>query len=108
MLVVLYYPQRTRHPRPSPYTTPFRSSTNGYRPIASRLVVTPLIQDRAHQYVSNHHRERASRRQRVPIVPPTRFGASGPEVCLPRSEEHTSELQSRFEVICRLLLGKKK
>src|SRR5699024_11684073 len=27
---------------------------------------------------------------------------------LPRSEEHTSELQSRFELVCRLLLEKKK
>src|SRR5699024_11493929 len=26
---------------------------------------------------------------------------------LNRSEEHTSELQSRFELVCRLLLGKK-
>src|SRR5437868_11818548 len=26
----------------------------------------------------------------------------------PRSEEHTSELQSRFDIVCRLLLGKKK
>src|SRR5699024_12399073 len=25
-----------------------------------------------------------------------------------RSEEHTSELQSRFELVCRLLLGKKR
>src|SRR5207249_10752267 len=29
----------------------------------------------------------------------------GPEV---RSEEHTSELQSRFDLVCRLLLEKKK
>src|SRR5699024_11754122 len=27
---------------------------------------------------------------------------------VPRSEEHTSELQSRFELVCRLLLEKKK
>src|SRR5207249_11987136 len=27
---------------------------------------------------------------------------------IPRSEEHTSELQSRFELVCRLLLEKKK
>src|SRR6266513_5172589 len=27
---------------------------------------------------------------------------------LSRSEEHTSELQSRFEIVCRLLLEKKK
>src|SRR5438067_7702694 len=28
--------------------------------------------------------------------------------CTPRSEEHTSELQSRFDLVCRLLLEKKK
>src|SRR5437868_12354881 len=36
-----------------------------------------------------------------PVVPPT-IDASG------RSEEHTSELQSRFDLVCRLLLEKKK
>src|SRR6266513_4485025 len=30
------------------------------------------------------------------------------EVTCPRSEEHTSELQSRFDLVCRLLLEKKK
>src|SRR5699024_12522240 len=30
------------------------------------------------------------------------------DVRLPRSEEHTSELQSRFDLVCRLLLEKKK
>src|SRR5699024_12857113 len=28
--------------------------------------------------------------------------------CAERSEEHTSELQSRFDLVCRLLLEKKK
>src|SRR5690349_22365805 len=28
--------------------------------------------------------------------------------CVPRSEEHTSELQSRRDLVCRLLLEKKK
>src|SRR5207249_9244274 len=28
--------------------------------------------------------------------------------CASRSEEHTSELQSRFDLVCRLLLEKKK
>src|SRR5207249_5766585 len=32
----------------------------------------------------------------------------GVESRAPRSEEHTSELQSRFEIVCRLLLAKKK
>src|SRR5207249_11382163 len=31
-----------------------------------------------------------------------------PEAYRPRSEEHTSELQSRFDLVCRLLLEKKK
>src|SRR5207249_11737512 len=31
-----------------------------------------------------------------------------PDPCLARSEEHTSELQSRFDLVCRLLLEKKK
>src|SRR5207249_10695163 len=31
-----------------------------------------------------------------------------PPVVLTRSEEHTSELQSRFDLVCRLLLEKKK
>src|SRR2546422_7543228 len=33
--------------------------------------------------------------------------ARGPTVCV-RSEEHTSELQSRLHLVCRLLLEKKK
>src|SRR2546428_7989634 len=31
-----------------------------------------------------------------------------PEATRPRSEEHTSELQSRSDLVCRLLLEKKK
>src|SRR5699024_6533471 len=32
---------------------------------------------------------------------------TGPGFVPPRSEEHTSELQSRFDIVCRLLLEKK-
>src|SRR5437868_15422737 len=39
------------------------------------------------------------------ICPAT--GSSGP-IAPDRSEEHTSELQSRFDLVCRLLLEKKK
>src|SRR5437868_8036535 len=38
-------------------------------------------------------------------------GTEGPRLGVavaPRSEEHTSELQSRFDLVCRLLLEKKK
>src|SRR5438067_7981579 len=44
----------------------------------------------------------------------TKRSAKGVEFCstpftkYPRSEEHTSELQSRFDLVCRLLLEKKK
>src|SRR5437868_9106089 len=34
--------------------------------------------------------------------------AGGPRLPDHRSEEHTSELQSRFDLVCRLLLEKKK
>src|SRR5215475_15463301 len=34
--------------------------------------------------------------------------APGPPACWSRSEEHTSELQSRENLVCRLLLEKKK
>src|SRR6266849_2239381 len=37
-----------------------------------------------------------------------RIGASNAEVSRFRSEEHTSELQSRVDLVCRLLLEKKK
>src|SRR5262249_60373077 len=35
-------------------------------------------------------------------------GTRGPERCSSRSEEHTSELQSLTNLVCRLLLVKKK
>src|SRR3989449_6844380 len=41
----------------------------------------------------------------TPVVA-TRCG--GPEDIVKRSEEHTSELQSRLHLVCRLLLEKKK
>src|SRR5437868_11330497 len=37
-----------------------------------------------------------------------RFGSYVERVGVLRSEEHTSELQSRFDLVCRLLLEKKK
>src|SRR5699024_11376507 len=43
------------------------------------------------------------RRSRAPLA-----GTSPPGLGRIRSEEHTSELQSRFDLVCRLLLEKKK
>src|SRR5207249_11991928 len=47
-----------------------------------------------------------SRDSRWRRFPPERF-AIRKSICH-RSEEHTSELQSRFDLVCRLLLEKKK
>src|SRR2546429_3792520 len=44
-----------------------------------------------------------------PVPRPLRLGAGALcAVADPRSEEHTSELQSRLHLVCRLLLEKKK
>src|SRR5687768_17900812 len=43
-----------------------------------------------------------------PPPPPRRRPAAGRPAPGPRSEEHTSELQSRLHLVCRLLLEKKK
>src|SRR5207249_7968505 len=47
---------------------------------------------------------------RVSVGVSVRDGDSGFFIFIlpPRSEEHTSELQSRFDLVCRLLLEKKK
>src|SRR5438067_10435530 len=63
-----------------PYTTLFRSGSRSWPPRARRR------SDRC--------------RDRRPARPATSRPA--------RSEEHTSELQSRFDLVCRLLLEKKK
>src|SRR5438067_11922201 len=44
----------------------------------------------------------------VPHESERRRGDGGEDQQVIRSEEHTSELQSRFDLVCRLLLEKKK
>src|SRR5260221_7883264 len=76
-----------------PYTTLFRSGT-------SQRLLPPhgrALQPRLHHH---HHQSRPARVVRaVPEEAPGRC---------PRSEEHTSELQSHSDLVCRLLLEKKK
>src|SRR5438067_7172258 len=45
---------------------------------------------------------------RTPFTPEWYANASRVDIVRNRSEEHTSELQSRFDLVCRLLLEKKK
>src|SRR2546422_8369435 len=56
---------------------------------------------------SRGHGERA-RRRRACRVCGSPHRALGGGAGSPRSEEHTSELQSRLHLVCRLLLEKKK
>src|SRR3712207_8970541 len=79
-----------------PYTTLFRSpiSTTSPPPISAFSVRPPT-------------RSRASRtRTEAPAAASAR-AAARPARPPPRSEEHTSELQSRQYLVCRLLLEKK-
>src|SRR5256885_6360776 len=76
-----------------PYTTLFRSE------LADRLRLAVLAVVR----------KPAGPPQRLPVVAGVeqRVGGGAAGV-LPRSEEHTSELQSPCNLVCRLLLEKKK
>src|SRR2546430_12301000 len=51
---------------------------------------------------------RSSNQKLLSIPPSVWKGAIWIGVCLVRSEEHTSELQSQSNLVCRLLLEKKK
>src|SRR3712207_8513549 len=79
-----------------PYTTLFRSTTASQAGMAAGwAAVAPCTARTALQAAGQRHREAsAHRRDRGHHVP--------------RSEEHTSELQSRQYLVCRLLLEKKK
>src|SRR5699024_12646079 len=90
---------RRRLPRSSlfPYTTLFRSLRPGVvqRPRSAAQPQTAAQEAR-------DRRDPARARARRPDLRADQAVLQG------RSEEHTSELQSRFDLVCRLLLEKKK
>src|SRR2546428_4356626 len=51
---------------------------------------------------------RSAASREIQASPAAAFPEPERERALPRSEEHTSELQSRSDLVCRLLLEKKK
>src|SRR5206468_13013943 len=84
-----------RRPPPStlfPYTTLFRSAAASRCSAASRARRTPTLRQ------GPRTRRRAASRAAARRTPAR---------CTSRSEEHTSELQSRSDLVCRLLLEKK-
>src|SRR2546427_5748260 len=75
-----------------PYTTLFRSATfSGRRPVEPWKMTSSILPPRS---------------RRGDCSPRTQRTAS--EMLDLRSEEHTSELQSQSNLVCRLLLEKKK
>src|SRR3712207_7167096 len=84
-----------------PYTTLFRSDDAAS---ASNDVASAST---SHGSIALHREQRGAPRS----IGPTRFRApqlGHARMDTPRSEEHTSELQSRQYLVCRLLLEKKK
>src|SRR2546422_7979552 len=79
-----------------PYTTLLRSA----RDVAGRVLRRVLDPVHCDGRVGRTARAAAGRAQRT--VPPRR------RATLFRSEDHTSELQSRLHLVCHLLLEKKK
>src|SRR3712207_7311716 len=94
ILRLVFFLMIRRPPRSTlfPYTTLFRSARRAReRPARTADVEPPRHRD---PLLLLPHRR------------PRRGG--GPAAPAPRSEEHTSELQSRQYLVCRLLLEKKK
>src|SRR3712207_8428230 len=86
-----------------PYTTLFRS-----RQPLNGAIVTVSISDLLHQTDAQRERYARDVRARVHELY-ERLGIRFPVyVMVTRSEEHTSELQSRQYLVCRLLLEKTK
>src|SRR5688572_32566205 len=80
-----------------PYTTLFRS--HGFRPVAKPNYAASACGNNASSLVL----------VRVDYEPlPGSFGQLTSTTLNDRSEEHTSELQSQSNLVCRLLLEKKK
>src|SRR2546430_11046854 len=83
-----------------PYTTLFRSASLEHRDRGDRR---SAIQERVGRRKSVHPSNRHIRTRTS-----ARGAALNGQADLIRSEEHTSELQSQSNLVCRLLLEKKK
>src|SRR5438309_5520748 len=91
-----------------PYTTLFRSSKKSrscvYLTVAPAIHEVNLARKSSEEAVNSPHRGRGTRGVNHDSSAGS-AGATSPGGGL-RSEEHTSELQSQFHLVCRLLLEK--
>src|SRR5438034_2120533 len=97
-------------PRPTlfPYTTLFRSTT---LPDGAYYLKITALDAPSNPPAAALTTERESERFEVdntpPVVEDLRVGPPSGKMSGGRSEEHTSELQSHSDLVCRLLLEKK-
>src|SRR5690606_42039839 len=96
-----FIPPRPRLSTLFPYTTLFRSSRSNVRPSAR----VPANMSATHSTPAPASATGCPSRTRANANTSTHDTAKNTVV---RSEEHTSELQSRENLVCRLLLEKKK
>src|SRR2546430_10098934 len=88
-----------------PYTTLFRSRPRGRRLRRGRLLPARLVNGDKREA----RPQTGKRRVRLGVKAVDRQVRALDQTVLPtRSEEHTSELQSQSNLVCRLLLEKKK
>src|SRR5947207_10271813 len=95
-----------RHARPPlfPYTTLFRSQQKDAPQNGDKLQAN-RDSEQAHAADAQDQRQPLAR----PSITPSPIADTGNANAAPeRSEEHTSELQSHSDLVCRLLLEKKK
>src|SRR5207248_10947485 len=106
----IHHTQPPTHPKPTlfPYTTLFRSEAARRRALrAAQLRLRDPLPGQPGQ-----GRRDGRRGTQAPARPARDLGADR-DVLVPvgpvkdRSEEHTSELQSPYDLVCRLLLEKK-
>src|SRR5207249_10353679 len=103
-LLITYPP----HHDPPPFPTRRSSDLRGrHVPLASRRLFALSAARRCHRSPDLTRRRHHYGFRRVYGVP-GRAAARARFHGDDRSEEHTSELQSRFDLVCRLLLEKKK
>src|SRR5699024_12202027 len=72
-----------------PFPTTMRDTTRSWSTAAGSRIIHPISMNRSGRSIGSFRRNHTS-------------------TVSTRSEEHTSELQSRFDLVCRLLLEKKK
>src|SRR2546422_2292341 len=99
-LLVFLPPDTTAQKLPQPLTLPRPTAESGGVPTVAATPSLPIVPGELG--LSEGRWAPPDTDEAIPLVAPDI------PCSLPRSEEHTSELQSRLHLVCRLLLEKKK